>query len=82
MSGEYADHSIRKIPFEKEIIYQVRTMYPAVVVHQYEVISNRSSVRDYNISENIVSLSTVRLNSIPNDGEITVTMNGDTQDCF
>ncbi|GFV42623.1 uncharacterized protein TNCV_842931 [Trichonephila clavipes] len=52
-------------------------MWPAVIVHKNEVISDCCSVRDYNRSENLIPISTSSRRSISNDVDVCAPINGD-----
>ncbi|GFV11405.1 hypothetical protein TNCV_1046241 [Trichonephila clavipes] len=52
-------------------------MWPAVIVHLNEVISDCCSVTDYNRSEDLITISASSQSSISNDVEVCVPVNGD-----
>ncbi|GFU71234.1 hypothetical protein TNCV_3782201 [Trichonephila clavipes] len=52
-------------------------MWPAVIVHSNEVISDCCSVRDYNRSEDPIPISASSQRSISNDVEVYAPVNGD-----
>ncbi|GFX35874.1 uncharacterized protein TNCV_3658611 [Trichonephila clavipes] len=52
-------------------------MWPAVIVHKNEVISDCCSVKDYNMTEDLIPISASSRRSISNDVEVCAPVNGD-----
>ncbi|GFX81858.1 uncharacterized protein TNCV_2570581 [Trichonephila clavipes] len=52
-------------------------MWPTVIVHKNEVISDCCSVRDYNRTEDLIPISAKSRRSISNDVEVCAPVNGD-----
>ncbi|GFS86227.1 hypothetical protein TNCV_661031 [Trichonephila clavipes] len=52
-------------------------MWPLVIVHKNEVISDCCNLRDYNRSEDFIPISASSQRSFSNDVEVCVPVNGD-----